>query len=159
VVQTFSHLPLVFYIEAFLQCLYAYFCHNPKRHLKFTKTFAKSNLCLMTNVKMLLGLNAIMPLLEEVHSLIKSSQLHDMFVCDFIAIVKICEIDVYMMYYDNHYYFQGDMFENFHAFINNVHKRMSFWWIMDLNIGTISPIFWICWVACLGHTCRSDGGI
>jgi len=91
-----------------------------------TITFAKSNLSLMTNVKMLLGLNAIMPLLEEVHSLIKFSQLHDMFVCDFIATMKICEMDVYMMYYDNHNYFQGDMFENFHAFINNAHKTMSF---------------------------------
>ncbi len=95
-----------------------------------------SNLCLMTNVKMLLGLNAIMPLLEEMHALIKISQLHDVFVCDFIAIVKICEKDVYMMYYDNHYYFQGDAFGNFHAFINNAHESMSFRWIMDLNIRT-----------------------
>ncbi len=78
-----------------------------------TITSAKFNLCLMTNVKMLLGLNVIMPLLEEVHSLIKFSQLYDMFVCDFIAIMKICEMDVYMMYYDNHYYFQGDVFGKF----------------------------------------------
>ncbi len=87
---------------------------------------AKSNFCLMTSVKMLLGLKAIMPLLEEVHSLIKFSQLHDVFICDFIATMKICEMDVYMMYYDNHYYFQGDVFGNFHAFINNVHESMKF---------------------------------
>jgi hypothetical protein len=37
----------------------------------------KSNLCLLIDVKMLLGLNAIMPLLEVVHSLIKFSQLRD----------------------------------------------------------------------------------
>jgi hypothetical protein len=41
----------------------------------------KSNLCLLTNVKTLLGLNVIMPLLEVVYSLIKISQLHDVFVC------------------------------------------------------------------------------
>ncbi len=91
-----------------------------------TIAFAKSNLCLMTNVKMLLGLNAIMPLLEEVHSLIKISQLHDVLICDFIPTMKICERDVYMMYYDNHYYFQGDVFGNFHTFVNNVHESISF---------------------------------
>jgi hypothetical protein len=41
----------------------------------------KSNLCLLTNVKTLLGLNVIMPLLEIVYSLIKFSQLRDVFVC------------------------------------------------------------------------------
>jgi hypothetical protein len=32
---------------------------------------AQSNLCLLISVKMLLGLNAIMPLLEAIHFLIK----------------------------------------------------------------------------------------
>ncbi len=40
-----------------------------------TKTFTKSNLCLLTNVELLLGLNVVMPLLEVVHSLIKFAQL------------------------------------------------------------------------------------
>jgi hypothetical protein len=56
----------------------------------------KSNLCLLTDVKMLLRLNAIMPLLEVVHSLIKFSQLHNVFVCDFIATMKICELGMYI---------------------------------------------------------------
>jgi len=34
-IQTFSNLPLVFYIENLLQCLYGYFNHSPKRHLEF----------------------------------------------------------------------------------------------------------------------------
>jgi hypothetical protein len=40
-----------------------------------TITFAKSNLCLLTDVEMLLGLNVVMPLLEAMHSLIKFAQL------------------------------------------------------------------------------------
>jgi hypothetical protein len=40
-----------------------------------TITFTKSNLCLLTNVELLLGLNVVMPLLEVVHSLIKFAQL------------------------------------------------------------------------------------
>lgn len=82
-----------------------------------------------------------MPLLGKMHSLIKFSQLHDVFVCDFIAIVKICETDVHMMYYDNHYYFQSDVFGNFHVIINNAHESISFQWIMDLNIGTYHLFF------------------
>ncbi len=42
-------------------------------------------------VETLLGLNAIMSFLEVVHSLIKFVQLHDVFVCDFIVVNKICE--------------------------------------------------------------------
>ncbi len=37
VVQTFSSLPLFSCIESLLWCIYAYFNHNPKRHLKFDK--------------------------------------------------------------------------------------------------------------------------
>ncbi len=48
----------------------------------------ESTLCLLTDVKTLLGLNVIMPLLEVVHSLIKFSQLHDVFMCAFITIMK-----------------------------------------------------------------------
>jgi hypothetical protein len=36
-IQTISHSPLVYHTEAFLQCLYVYFNHNPKKHLEFTK--------------------------------------------------------------------------------------------------------------------------
>jgi hypothetical protein len=37
VIQTLSNLPLVFYIENLLQCLYGYFNHSPNRHLEFIK--------------------------------------------------------------------------------------------------------------------------
>lgn len=56
-----------------------------------------------------------------------------MFVCDFIAIVKFCEGDVYWMYYANQFYFQGDVFGNFHALFNFANESISLWWIIDLN--------------------------
>jgi len=61
-----------------------------------TITSTKSNLCLLTDVKTLLRLNAIMPLLEVIHSLIKFSQLHDVFMFDFITAMKICELGMYI---------------------------------------------------------------
>jgi hypothetical protein len=92
-----------------------------------TITFTKSNLCLLTNVEMLLRFNVVMPLLEVVHFLIKFAQLRNMFVCDFITMVKTCEGDVYRMYYDIHSSFQGDVFMNFQAVINCVHESIFFY--------------------------------
>jgi len=56
----------------------------------------KSNLYLLTNVETLLNFNTMMPLLE----VIKFAQLRDVFVSDFIILVKICERDMYCVFYD-----------------------------------------------------------
>jgi len=71
---------------------------------------------------MFLGLNAIMLVLEIIHFLIKFSRLCDMFVCDFIAIVKICESVVYHMYCDSQCCFQCGMFINFLALVISIHE-------------------------------------
>jgi len=83
---------------------------------------------------MLLGLNVIMPFLEVVSSLLKFAQLCDVFVCDFIAMVEICEGDIYWMYCDNHSCFQDDVFGNSHALINFAHENNKFRWITNFNI-------------------------
>ncbi len=62
--------------------------------------FAKSNLSLLIDLESLLGLNVMMLMLKVIHSLIKFAKLKDVFVYDFIAIVKICEGDVCHMFYD-----------------------------------------------------------
>jgi hypothetical protein len=62
--------------------------------------FNKFNFCLLIDVEALLGFNAIMSFLEAIHSLIKFAQLCDVFVCNFIAIVKVCEGDICQMYCD-----------------------------------------------------------
>ncbi len=91
------------------------------------------SLSLFTDVETLLGLNAMMPLLKAVHSLIKFAQLKDVFVYDFIIIVKICERDVYRMFYDSQFSFEGDVFINFKAFINTTHDNINLCWITNLN--------------------------
>jgi hypothetical protein len=59
-----------------------------------TITFVQSNLSLFIYVETLLGLNTLIPLLKAIHSLIKFSQVRDVFAFDFIAVVKICDGDV-----------------------------------------------------------------
>jgi hypothetical protein len=100
-----------------------------------TIPFVKSNLSLLTNVETLLGLNAVTSMLKAVHSLIKFAQLKDIYVCDFIVLVKICEGDVYHMFCDHQSFFESNVFNNFIALINIVHENMSFYWIINLKIG------------------------
>jgi hypothetical protein len=39
-------------------------------------------------------------MLELVHALIKFAQSKNVFVCDLVATIKVCQGDVYNMYYD-----------------------------------------------------------
>jgi hypothetical protein len=48
------------------------------------------------------------------------------FICDFIAIIKICEGDVYRMYCDICSFFQGDVFMDFQAVIDYAHENIIF---------------------------------
>ncbi len=81
----------------------------------------------------LLGLNAVMSLLKAIHSLIKFAQLKDVFVYDFIAIMKICKGDVYHMFYDSQFSFEGDVFINFKALINTTHDNINLCWITNMD--------------------------
>jgi hypothetical protein len=54
----------------------------------------------LCEIHILLGLACIFPLLEFVHALIKFAQYRNVFVCDLVATIKVCQGDVYNMYYD-----------------------------------------------------------
>jgi len=95
--------------------------------------FAKSNLSLLTNMETLLGLNVVMLMLKAIHSLIKFTQLRDVFVYDFIIVMKICEGDVYHMFCDKQFSFEDNVFNNFIAFINIGYESISLCWITNLN--------------------------
>jgi len=120
-------------------------CALFKYHILFMKMalnapiipFVNSNLSLLTNVDTLLGLNAMMLMLKEVHFLIKFAQLKYVFVCDFIVIVKICERDVYHMFCDRQSFFEGNVFNDFTTLRNIAHENISFYWITNLKLELI----------------------
>ncbi len=60
-----------------------------------TNLATKANLDLLCDVETFLGLTYIIPLLEFVQSLSKFGQTHDVFTCDFVRVVKVCEDDLY----------------------------------------------------------------
>ncbi len=52
------------------------------------------NLDLFCDLHMLLGLFCLLPLLEVVNALIKYVQGRDVFICDFVATIKICQTNL-----------------------------------------------------------------
>ncbi len=94
----------------------------------------KSDLFLLIDVETLLGLNAMTLTLKVIHLLIKFAQWRDVFVYDFIVGVKICERDVYHMFYDMWSFFESNVFNNFIALINIAHENINLHWITNLNI-------------------------
>jgi hypothetical protein len=53
---------------------------------------------LLCDVEILLSLVCFIPMLEIVNSLVKFAQLHNVFVCDFVAVMKICQVNFQKLY-------------------------------------------------------------
>jgi hypothetical protein len=77
------------------------------------------NLDLLCDVHMLLGLSCLLPLLEAINALIKFSQGKDVFMCDFMAIAKICLANLFMMYFDPNTSYQHEHFQVFCDVVEN----------------------------------------
>ncbi len=63
--------------------------------------------------------------------------------------MKICERDVYHMFYDMWSSFESNVFNNFIVLINIAHENINLHWIIDLNIGIDH---WL--LSLLGSTCE-----
>jgi uncharacterized membrane protein len=61
---------------------------------------ARLNLDLICDIHTLLALFCLLPLLEVVNYLIKFAKGRDVFICDFVIIVEICQVYFFMMYFD-----------------------------------------------------------
>jgi len=70
----------------------------------------KVNLVNLCDVGIILGLPCILPMLELVNVLMKFVEAMDVFVCDYIATIKICQTDMYKMYIDSTTSFQPKFF-------------------------------------------------
>lgn len=46
------------------------------------------------------GMCALLPLLESIDTLVNFAQKRDVYICDFVAAVKVCQADLYWMYAD-----------------------------------------------------------
>jgi hypothetical protein len=83
----------------------------------------------------LFGLACILPWLESVHVLIKFAQFRNVFACDLVTIIKVCQGDVYNMYYDQTSKFIVDSFWAFKSLLELKHDNIHMCWIVDAKFG------------------------
>ncbi len=69
---------------------------------------ATTNYELFCDVETMMGLTCVLLMLEVVQSLNKLAQNRDCFICDFVAIMKLTQIDLYNLYVDLKCHFLHD---------------------------------------------------
>jgi hypothetical protein len=65
-----------------------------------TNQQAKLNYENLCDIQVLLRLAYILPLLEFVHTFIKFVQMKDVYVCDLVVVIKVCQGDIYIYMMD-----------------------------------------------------------
>jgi hypothetical protein len=56
------------------------------------------------------------------------------FLFDFVATMKICQVDVHTLYVDLVFAFNDDIFQGFHGLVETNHDNICMKWIIDLHI-------------------------
>jgi hypothetical protein len=68
---------------------------------------------------MLMDLSCFLSLLEVVNALIKFVHGRDVFICDFVVIVKVCQSHLFMMYLDPMNNYTSEHFQVFSNVVEN----------------------------------------
>jgi hypothetical protein len=58
------------------------------------------NIDLYCDLHTLLTMSCVLPLFEAINALIKSIQRRRVFICDFVVVVQIWQVDFFMMWFD-----------------------------------------------------------
>ena len=96
---------------------------------------AKGNLNLLCEIELFLGLACILSMLEALNYLIKFSQQTTCFVCDMVAVVKLCQADLYSWYVDSDTAYSANVFHKFRDISNDTSEVFSHEWKDDMNLG------------------------
>jgi len=80
-----------------------------------------------------LGISAVIPLLETIDVLCVYAQQSNVFVCDMVAALKLCEGQLYSLFVDTGNGFSQDEFWSFHGLLDSSHESIHLKWVCDLN--------------------------
>jgi hypothetical protein len=72
----------------------------------------------------LLGMLALLPLLESIDALISFAQRRDVFVCDFIGALERCKLHLFTYYKNSDAKFNCDDFHAFNQLMSGSHKSI-----------------------------------
>jgi len=81
----------------------------------------------------MLGMCTLLPLLDSIDKLVNFSQKCDIYICDFVAIVKVCQVDLYRLYKDKGTSYSSDEFWSFNNLLECNHEQIHVKWITNLN--------------------------
>jgi hypothetical protein len=73
----------------------------------------------------------LLPLIESLDSLITFSHKCDVFICDFIGVVKVCEGQLYSMYNCHSQTFTTDEFFVFKSITEGTHDHIHTCWVQN----------------------------
>jgi hypothetical protein len=108
---------------------------------------AIGNFNLLVDISIPIALAGFLPLLETVHYLVKFSQQQDIFICDYLAAVKVCQGQLYELYCDHVSSFRSDSFREFTDLISGRHDNMSLSWVpgvLDVNEAACEYVVFKC---------------
>jgi hypothetical protein len=108
---------------------------------------AIGNYNLLVDISIPIALAGFLPLLETVHYLVKFSQQQDIFICDYLAAVKVCQGQLYELYCDPVSSFTSDSFREFTDLISGRHDSMSLSWVpgvLDVNEAACEYVVFKC---------------
>ncbi len=87
------------------------------------------------DIHIFLGFAYISPSLESMQVVIKFAQSRDVFVCDLVVAIKVCQSNVYCMYCDHTSKFIVDSFWAFKSLLDLKHENIHMRWIIDAKCG------------------------
>jgi len=91
----------------------------------------------------MLGMCALLPLLEAIDMLVNYAQKRDVYIYDFVAAIKVSHGDLYRMYEDKATSFSSDKFWSFNNLLECSHEQIQIKWITDLN-NNLAVLMFVC---------------
>lgn len=109
---------------------------------------ALRNLNQMCDVELIIRLLCILPLFKCVHIVIKITQGQNVFICDFVEIIKFVQHKFYTLYCDPYMRFNDLAFENFNAIETANNENLPMSWFFYFNGGKDAMYLAF---SCVGH--------
>jgi hypothetical protein len=90
-----------------------------------------------------LGMTCLLPLLECINSLVKFAQRRNVYICDFVAALTMCQGQLFEMYRDDTKAFGTHQFVAFKQMVECRYEQIHVKWDVDMNVSEVVLTFTI----------------
>jgi hypothetical protein len=98
---------------------------------------AKTSFQHLNDVQIVVSLSCLISMLKCLHSLMQLGQNRDIFICDYLTVLKRCQAEITSYYIDEKSKFQHDAFWDFKALVGMRHVTIPMRWVYDaLNLNS-----------------------